>query len=138
VPLVVPHTWIDEPAPPPPPRFLSQDEEPQEERAFFRSASPVMVEAAEPADLPRVEEAIRFEPEEQEAGLLRPQFDELAEEPAYALRSIDYAPDFVRGPRDSSGLQGDYAPPATPLFAEIAEEPQRDLDVPAFMRRMKF
>ena len=149
VPVVAPDNWMDEPAPaapaPAPPRFLSQDEEPEEESAeaeepvFFSAAKP----AAEPAkaEAAPADAATQFEPEELElvAAPARPQFAELAEEPAYTPLPRDYASDFDNGLRPAAAEEPIAKPaPAPALFPESDEESQRDLDVPAFMRRLQF
>ncbi|MGA2672731.1 MAG: cell division protein FtsZ [Terracidiphilus sp.] len=148
VPVVAPDNWMDEPAPaaPAPPRFLSQDEEPEEETA--EADEPVFFSAAKPAAEPvkaapaPAESATRFEPEELElvAAPARPQFAELAEEPAYTPLPRDYASDFDSGLRAPAATEEQMARPASApaLFPESDEESQRDLDVPAFMRRLQF
>jgi cell division protein FtsZ len=148
VPVVAPDNWMDEPAPaaPAPPRFLSQDEEPEEETAeadepVFFSAAKTAAEPVKAAPAP-AESATRFEPEELElvAAPARPQFAELAEEPAYTPLPRDYASDFDSGLRAPAATEEQMARPASApaLFPESDEESQRDLDVPAFMRRLQF
>ena len=70
----------------------------------------------------------------------RPRFAELAEEPAYTPLPRDYASDFrFRCARlGSSRRRGAAQPAAAALFPNAEEEPERDLDVPTFMRRMQF
>ena len=118
VPVVAPDTWMREkagpPAPPPAPpapRFMSEEEDGD------RAA------AEEPAFVPAAS---------------RPQFAELAEEPVYTPLPRDYASDFGNGlgrPEEADDREAHTI--ASPLSAP-AEEPERDLDVPAFMRRLKF
>jgi cell division protein FtsZ len=155
VPLVAPDNWLHEnasaPAPPPvPPRFLSQDEEEQEdtveleeadeldEPAFFSASAPV----ADPVGVaaPLVEAATAFEPEEMElvAAPAPPKFAELSEEPAYTPLPRDYASDFGSVQRSPAALDEHCAQPAVTLLSEADEEAQRDLDTPAFMRRIQF
>jgi len=143
VPLVSTDNWFDEPElaskpAPPPARFLSQDEEDQEdtvqanemdEPAFFSSSSPVT------ADASLVSADPSFDTESN--GPERPQFDELSEEPIYTPLPRDYAPEFGSG-RGPAILDEHRADPAVTLFSESAEDPQRDLDTPAFMRRIQF
>lgn len=67
----------------------------------------------------------------------RPQFAELAEEPVYTPLPRDYASDF------GNGVRGPAAPDeptksGTSTYSAPGEEAERDLDVPAFMRRLKF
>jgi cell division protein FtsZ len=119
VPVVAPDTWLREnagppspPPPPPAPRFMSEDESDVDEEA---EGEPEFVAAAS-----------------------RPQFAELAEEPSYTPLPRDYAADFGNGvgtpeTADDRGVQTAVSPLSAP-----AEEEERDLDVPAFMRRLKF
>jgi cell division protein FtsZ len=76
-----------------------------------------------------------FEPEHQ---LPAPKFAELAEEPTYTLLPKEYAAGgFGNGSHAAVALEERIGQPAS-LFPEPAEEEQRDLDVPAFMRRLQF
>ena len=50
----------------------------------------------------------------------------------------DYATDLVQALRNASEQQEMSAPGAQPLFAESNAVAERDLDVPAFLRRLKF
>jgi len=153
VPLVAPGAWMPEPPPAPEPehpRFLSQDDDGEEEQMeadeepFFTSSAPVAAgvfaaAGARVAVQPLVP-AGRFDAEDFEpvAQPARPQFAELAEEPAYTPLPRDYAPDF------GSSLQAGYAEDEKPaqtasaLFDEADEEAQKDLDYPAFLRKFKF
>jgi hypothetical protein len=66
----------------------------------------------------------------------RPQFAELAEDPAFMPLSRDFSSDFGDALREAAAenpASGSVAP-----VAESANEAERDLDVPAFMRRLKF
>jgi hypothetical protein len=49
----------------------------------------------------------------------------------------DYASDFGAGARGSMEANERHAQPAT-ILAEPAEEPHKDLDTPAFLRRLRF
>ena len=131
VPVMAPDNWMRETAPvaaavPPPARFLSEDEEPEQ------AAAPAFLSAAAES---RAE--LSAEPERMEAPA-RPQFAELAEEPVYVPLPRDYAPEFGSGVRSSAGVEGTIVQPSAALLAEAGEEPERDLDVPAFMRRLQF
>jgi hypothetical protein len=82
--------------------------------------------------------------EAEEGGMpARPKFEELAVESESASHSRDYAAD-VREGRGFEAAQLETtgeeqsAPPASSLFQEGIEEQHRDLDVPAFLRRLKF
>ena len=65
-----------------------------------------------------------------------PRFAELSEDPAYKPLPRDYVTDLGNGVR-TSAAEEQHAPAAS-LFAEKPEEMERDLEVPAFMRRMQF
>jgi hypothetical protein len=67
----------------------------------------------------------------------RPNRVEIAEE-AFAPLPRDYASDFGNRPRTPAITEEPIAQPTvSPLTAASGEE-ERDLDVPTFMRRMKF
>ena len=149
VPVVATENWLSDPAADPvpasaPARFLSQDEEPEEETAeadesvFFSASAPD--EAPASASAPSAEEATQSEPEELElvAAPARPQFAEMAEESAYTPLPRDYASDFDSGMRAPAAPEEQIAKPAAVPFSQTDEEAQRDLDVPAFMRRLQF
>jgi hypothetical protein len=67
-----------------------------------------------------------------------PKFAELSEEPAYTPLPRDYASDFGSGVRSPAALDEHCAQPAVTRLSEADEEAQRDLDTPAFMRRIQF
>jgi cell division protein FtsZ len=159
VPVVAPANWLPDPgvapvtAPnptPAQPRFMSQDEEPEVEAAdaddafFFSASTPAVataVSVAAPQTENDVETAAGFEPDQEiESARARRQFDELAEEQAYTPLPRDYASEFVGSQRGLDGTEElpAQAPLADSLFTESNEEEQRDLDVPAFMRRVQF
>ena len=109
---------IETPAPPAPPRFMSEDEEPEPARP---SAPRVTVtQTPEPAQP-------EAEPELVGVGA-RPKFAELAEDPSYATLQQEHASEAGKG----------VAQPVPALFAESGHDQERDLDVPAFMRRLQF
>src|ERR1700722_1279765 len=63
---------------------------------------------------------------------------EAAEDPTFAPPTRDYASDFGNSVRPPSITEDAVSqPPVSPLSAVSGEE-ERDLDVPTFMRRMKF
>ena len=140
VPVMAPDNWMRESvaaaaAPvPAPPRFLSEDEESgpdekeAEEPAFFSAA------AAKAGKEATVES--EAEPELVTAPA-RPQFAELAEEPTFTPLPRDYVSDFS-GEEHISSPEEQVVQPASSVFPEPAAEPERDLDVPAFMRRLQF
>jgi cell division protein FtsZ len=118
VPVETAGNWLEEHAPAAP-RFQSEEEE---EDAVETA------DAAETEGL-QVEADTAIAPEDRELvpDPVRPQFAELAEAPAYAPQERDYA------------AEGEFhAPPTPPLFDQNEEEPQRDLETPAFLRRLQF
>jgi cell division protein FtsZ len=129
VPVMSGH-WLREAAPvaaapaePPRPRFLSEDDEPVEEPAFFSASA-----------------KHEIEDEEEEPELVgapsRPQFAEIAE--AYTPLPRDFASDFGSGTRSATTAEDHIPAPSSPRFADPGHETERDLDVPAFMRRMQY
>jgi len=153
VPLVAPGAWMPEPAPAPEPeqpRFLSQDEEGEEEQMeadeepFFASSAPVAASAfaASSARVPAqpVVAAGRFNAEDFEpvAQPARPQFAEMAEDPAYTPLPRDFAPDFGSSLPAALAVDEKPAQTASALFDEADEAAQKDLDYPAFLRKFKF
>jgi len=120
VPVVAPDTWMRESAGPPPPlpappapRFMSEEEESDEN-----------IEVQLEAELV--------------AAASRPQFAELAEEPAYTPLPRDYASDFGNGLGHTAEPEERGVPTVASPLSAPEEEAERDLDVPAFMRRLKF
>jgi cell division protein FtsZ len=153
VPLVAPDQWLHEPPAEPEPaplpaRFLSQDEENDDETfvdddpAFFSStASSGTAVAVAPAPVQATQRAAAdFPPAviEPLAVTSRTQFTEpVAAESSLPEASRDYVP---TPPASFLGLAAEEAPAHSPssLFNQPAEEVQRDLDTPAFMRRLRF
>jgi cell division protein FtsZ len=144
VPVMAPDNWMREAAPTPPedvlpapPRFLSDDEEHDHEE--MEADEPAFFAAASVAPSARVEAREgRITMEAEATGSqTRPQFAELAEEPAYTPLPRDYASDFGNGVRGPSAPDGPAQSAAAP-YSTPGEEAERDLDVPAFMRRLKF
>jgi cell division protein FtsZ len=130
VPVMSGH-WLREaaavaaaPAEPPRPRFLSEDDEPVEEPAFFSASAK--------------HESIEDEEEEPElvGAPSRPQFAEIAE--AYTPLPRDFASDFGSGTRSATSAEDHIPAPSAPRFTDQGHETERDLDVPAFMRRMQY
>jgi hypothetical protein len=87
-----------------------------------------------------VKAATALEPEEMElvAAPARPKFAELSEEPAYTPLPRDYASEFQSGVRTPVAQDEYRAQPEPTLSSEANEEAQRDLDKPAFLRRLQF
>jgi cell division protein FtsZ len=133
VPVMASETWMREaaqsaaPAGPGPARFLSEQEDQSsedDEPAFFSAASsPSRRRIAE-------------EPEPVGVSA-RPQFAELGEDPAFVPLSRDFSSDFGGALREAAA-ENLASGSVTPAVAEAGNEAERDLDVPAFMRRLKF
>ena len=162
VPIVASGSWLPEPVSvpeatpesepaPAPPRFLSQDEDEEERFQPERAAEPERFPAPLPAvdstpdpvpnpsydaapPVPTVEieapEAIAAAPEP-----AQPKFAELAEEPAYTPLPRDYPLEYTGGPAAADEDRGPIAPSP---FRETTEDEPRDLDKPAFLRRLGF
>ena len=72
------------------------------------------------------------------AAAARPNRTEVAEELEFAPLPRDYASDFGNGERPPAITEEPISQPAvSPLSATSGDE-ERDLDVPTFMRRLKF
>jgi len=136
VPLVATGNWFNETASaPPPPRFLSQDEEEEEtveavEPAFFAASTTAAAPVAETVTAYAQEEELVASP-------ARPKFAELSEEPVYTPLPRDYATDFGGG-RAPAALDEVRAKSTTAPYSASEDEVHRDLDTPAFMRRLQF
>jgi cell division protein FtsZ len=162
VPVMAPDNWLPEPAqaaaaakipvaakPPAPPRFMSEDEEPapetEQRQASAIASNPIKkpeTSAPEIAKVTAFEEAFplpQVEPEqEQVTAPSRPKFAELEEEAVYTPLPRDYAADMGNGLRPSLPLEERPNQPVAALFADAGTDQERDLDVPAFMRRLQF
>lgn len=141
VPVVTSESWLDEPQPAPaaeqgPPRFQSEEEEPQEEasKPVFAAAETEMpaipVVAPAPADSAALEEEM--------AAPARPKFEEMNMEPAYTPLPRDYASELGSGVGGGTGREEANGEETAEPFSPDGEGPERDLDVPAFMRRLPF
>jgi cell division protein FtsZ len=155
VPVVAPDNWFEEPAAvappaaaPTPARFLGEEEEEETAESdaafFFSSATPVVATtvnvAAAPAN-PDQERPTVIEPEPEpdpEEPLAGPRFAEMREEPAINPQARDYAAEFGNAAREPIEADENPAQPASTLFTEPGIEEQRDLDIPAIMRRLRF
>ena len=142
VPVMAPENWMGESAgvaaaqvapepvveaPPPPPRFMSEDEEPEPVRPAASRGVAQVAAAGEPC--------VESEPEpELVAAAARPKFAEMEEQPVYVARGRDYTSD----PGNDVHEPEAAAQPVAALFKESAQDGDRDLDVPAFMRRLQF
>jgi cell division protein FtsZ len=117
VPVVAADAWMREkvPAPlpaPAPPRFMSEEED---EESGDGAAEPEFVVVA-----------------------ARPNRVEMAEEPVFVPLPRDYASDFGNSARTPAITEEHVAQPATSPLSAASGDEERDLDVPTFMRRMKF
>jgi cell division protein FtsZ len=149
VPVVAPDNWMREPAQEPAaaapapsvpaaPRFMSQDEDegrPHEEAFFFSSAAPVVATTVTvAAPMARPEAGGASEPAPQmKAAPLSTHFDGYS-----ALPLRDVAEDSTLGAGGAMEQTEPSTSPATSLFAQNNMEAERDLDVPAFLRRSQF
>ena len=140
-PVPVTAAVVEPPLPPPTPRFLSEDEDPepatqQGEVEFFASTSaddPIARDAAEAA---RFDDP--FGDSAKDLSHSRPKFAEMDEEPAYTPLPRDYASDLGNGLRTPDQFEDHRSQPVGAVFSENGAESERDLDVPAFMRRLQF
>ena len=138
VPVVSSGSWMRESKPEPavqPARFMSEEDDAEAENAeegfFFASAAPgvtTTVTVAAPAN-EVAGHANKFASES-----ATPDGSHI-EEPETDLQRRDFAADFAGTPR---GAAEPGAEAASALFAGPAEQPERDLDVPTFLRRHKF
>jgi cell division protein FtsZ len=127
---VVPVIEFNVPVAPPAPRFLSEDEEPEE---AMPTTSRVAVQRT------AVSEEAQVEPEPELVGApARPKFAELEEEPVYTPLPRDYASDLGNGVHQTEAVEERRPQPVGVLFNEPGADTERDLDVPAFMRRLQF
>jgi cell division protein FtsZ len=142
VPVVATGNWMRESSPEPAPapaRFMSEEDDSAAENAddgfFFAAAAPgvaTTVTVASPAKQV-AGHAMGFATADESASPNGPQSGDTASESDKQPR--DYASDFAATPRDGAEPGADTG---TSLFAGPAEQPERDLDVPTFLRRLKF
>lgn len=111
-----------EPIEPQRPRFLSEDEDPEVGEAAYFIPSSATAKATPPSEEEEMELV---------AAPARPKFAELDEPSPYAPLPRDFASDF------SSGGRTPADEPAT-RATDPADDAERDLDVPTFMRRLQF
>jgi cell division protein FtsZ len=155
VPVEAPGNWLSEEAPerkpvqeplPGPARFKSEDEDEEAETGesdaafFFSSSRPAVATTVTVAasSMASVETDRGFEETEAEtAALARQHPDGLAGESASIPQPRDYAADFSEGVSVAAGREEQKTEPVTSSFPE-EQELHRDLDVPAFLRRLQF
>ncbi len=156
VPVMAPGTWLSDNEPDhasaPAARFMSEEEETTAENThegfFFAAATPnvtttVTVATPEP---PAADDAEDFTARRESAPALAEaqaadvHFDTMDSEPEHKTPPRDYAADFKEAPHrtveEEMAVQAQGPEPS--LFADPVGEPERDLDVPAFLRRLKF
>jgi cell division protein FtsZ len=156
VPVVAPGNWLPEAAPAPAPaqaRFMSEAEEEtaaenNEDGFFFAAAAPnvtTTVTVAAPHSMAASGEAMEFAMERESASAAATeQFEAVESEPEFRTPPRDYVGDFMVTPHQPVDEQAEERMaeqaqgPEPSLFPESSAEPERDLDVPAFLRRLKF
>jgi cell division protein FtsZ len=151
VPVVAPGNWLPESDAAPVPtraRFLSEEEETSAENNddafFFAAAAPgvaTTVTVATQQTMAEAGDAMEFAMQHENAtAAAMEQFDALESEPELKAPPRDYAADFEEAPRRAieQGMAEQAQGPEPALFPETAGEQERDLDVPTFLRRLKF
>ena len=142
VPVVSTGSWMRERSPEPaaaPARFMSEEDDAAGDKAddgfFFAATAPgvaTTVTVASPAKQVSGHE-MEFATDDESAPSTGLQFEDTRSESDDQHR--DYASDFAATPRDLAepGVEA-----GSSLFAGPTEQPERDLDVPTFLRRLKF
>jgi cell division protein FtsZ len=166
VPVVAPGNWLPEKNPAPAParaRFMSEEKETAAEKnedAFFFAAAAsgvaTKVTVATPQTRAEDDDAMDFAMQcERASAPPMPQFGAMEAEPELKAPPRDYAADFSDAPRrameqemakqEMAGpdnvdryMAEQVQGPEISLFPEAAAEQERDLDVPTFLRRLKF
>ena len=151
VPVVAPGNWMRETTPAvagqaapavaaqaaaAPPRFMSEEDDEAAETDnsfFFSSATPAV---ATTVTVAAQEKATELE-QESKSVAARPHITEVTEESAETRMPVDYAAEFASSPRGQVQPMEYVAPSTNTLFPESSEA-ERELDVPAFMRRARF
>jgi len=142
VPVVSTGSWMRESSPEPAPapaRFMSEEDDAATENAddgfFFAAAAPGVATTVTVASPTKqvAGHAMEFATDDESAPSTGTQSEDTASESDNQPR--DYAADFAAIPRDGAEPGADAG---TSLFAGPAEQPERDLDVPTFLRRLKF
>jgi len=146
VPVVVPSHWMSASEPEPavgPARFLSEAEDSATESAdngfFFASAAPgvaTTVTVAEELTKTDADYAKEYGMEGEDAPE-EPQFESPGADPQPVL-SRDYAADFTQTQHETTETAEPAVQTAPSLFAGPEHQTERDLDVPTFLRRLKF
>ncbi len=158
VPVVAPGNWMREIEPPSvlkQPRFMSEEEdasaENNDDSFFFAATAPgvaTTVTVATPQPQVASGQDMDFAMDGENASVpdqAMPQFDDDESDPEFKAPPRDYLADFVMEPVSTAGPEMTEPQMAEPaqgpeqsLFPEQAGESERDLDVPTFLRRLKF
>jgi cell division protein FtsZ len=148
VPVEAPNNWLSEkaaapqlapePAPAPPPRFKSEDEdEATESDSTFFFSSPAVATTVTVS-----ESSMEFVEAESEFAAMEAAHARTANEMDTETGSTppprDYAADFNEGISIQRIQEEPKIQNEATLFTEGEQEQHRDLDVPAFLRRLKF
>ena len=145
VPVVAPESWMREADPqvttvPAKPRFQSEEESDDDgdvvtvQHGGQRAASESAFAQAAPAE----SVAVAANQGTRESMRPRPQFEELNAATQVAALPRDFAPELDDGVQKFATVTSQPEATGASLFAEPAPELERDLDVPAFMRRIQF
>jgi cell division protein FtsZ len=144
VPVVSTGSWMRESKPGPaaqPARFMSEEDDAAQENAeegfFFAAAAPGVATTVTVAAQPNEASSrgIEFANDDESAVPNGSQFPGGEMDSETDLQRRDFAAEFAGTPR---GAAEPGAEAASALFAGPAEQPERDLDVPTFLRRHKF
>ena len=149
VPVVAPGNWMREKELEPEPaekpaRFMSEDEETAEsadDAFFFAAAAPGVTTTVCVAVPPKADEDHAMDigmEQERAVALTEQRFDAMERESQYPTQPRDYAADFNEVPRGGPEQAETCAQLEPSLFPEPGGENERDLDVPTFLRRLKF
>jgi cell division protein FtsZ len=160
VPVVAPGNWMPEvesvpPPAPPRARFMSEEDdaaaENNDDGFFFAAAAPgvsTKVTVSTPQSMSASDDTADYEMENASAppqmssqfNATMPQFKDSGDDPDFKNPPRDYLADFVADPfgKAEQEMAEQAQGPEPSLFPETPAEPERDLDVPTFLRRMKF
>ena len=121
--------------PPPAPRFMSQDDDEEGKNEYLLEPAFATVSAPQQASAADTSAFDAMFVDQGPIGPARPKFAELSEEPALKPLPRDYATDFGPGVRP---VLPEERQAVTAMFSDKAEDGDRDLEVPTFMRRVQF
>ena len=145
VPVEKPGSWMEEPAAAPAkPRFMSEDQDGLQDESiedgFFSATAQTEEQELDSVGPTAAQvDATAFGREALETIPARPQFEELDDEQPFTPLPRDYASDFAVARSSDAEPAERQSQNSQSLFqSNEDEDAQRDLDVPAFMRRVKF